>query len=167
MPITNVVNGDLLDMFDKGDFDIIVHGANCHWMMKSGIAGQIAKRYPEAPEADKTQSDKGDAKKLGNCTVAFVERPDGTTGVILNAYTQFYPGKEDATNLYNNISNAFNRIDAFVAAQVQAQFWKADGVRIGIPYIGAGIAGGDWNTIKGIIDASTPRLSITAVDWDK
>ena len=44
--------GNLLDMAERGEFDIIVHGANCICVMGSGIAREIKARFPQAAQAD-------------------------------------------------------------------------------------------------------------------
>lgn len=129
-----IVKGDLLDLFDKGEFDAIVHGCNCFNNMGAGIAFQIKNRYPEAWEADKTTI-KGHKGKLGTFTSALC-----SSGTVINAYTQYYPGLNDLQENYGAINYAMRKI-ALVF----------EGKRIGLPLIGAGLAGGDWETIKDII----------------
>ena len=71
--ITKTIKGNLLDAFDRGDVDVIAHQCNCFCIMGSGIAPQIAKRYPAAYAADKATV-KGDANKLGDFTRAIIPR---------------------------------------------------------------------------------------------
>ena len=57
--------GNLLDMADAGEFDIIIQGCNCFNAMGAGLAPQIARRYPLAEAVD-SDTRKGSISKLGN-----------------------------------------------------------------------------------------------------
>ena len=61
--------GNLLDLAEAGDFDIIVQGCNCFCAMGSGIAKEIRNRYPEAWQVD-YDTEMGDMFKLGTFTSA-------------------------------------------------------------------------------------------------
>lgn len=149
MPINRIVKGDLLEIAETGEFDAIVHGCNCFCNMGAGIARQIKKKYPGAYEAD-CMTDKGDKKKLGNYSVS--KNPDSV--FVINAYTQFdYLGRGVKAD-YNAIRRVFTEINQ--------NFY---GICLGIPKIGAGLAKGDWNLIKSIINESTPDLNITVVEY--
>jgi O-acetyl-ADP-ribose deacetylase (regulator of RNase III) len=77
--------------------------------------------------------------------------------IIINAYTQYgYWGKEGKINAdYEAIKNVFNRI-----------YETYNDKKIGIPMIGAGLAGGDWNKIEKIIDDINFN-DITLVKYNK
>ncbi|UQS94096.1 hypothetical protein ABNavy71_019 [Acinetobacter phage AB-Navy71] len=141
--IKQYVNYDLLDAFEHNDFDAIVHGCNCFHTMGAGIAGAIAKRFPVAVEADK-KTEYGDWSKLGDVSIATT-----VNGDIINAYTQYRPGKCPTHQLYENIRATFTLINS-----------KYAGKSIGIPKIGAGIAGGNWQEIAEIINDVTPDVKI-------
>ena len=87
--ITKTIKGNLLDAFDRGDVDVIAHQCNCFCNMGSGIAPQIAKRYPAARAADNTTI-KGDSDKMGTFTRAIISRDvDGEIiddGIVYNLY---------------------------------------------------------------------------------
>lgn len=157
MPIVKTVPGNLLKMFKDDEFDIIVHGCNCFHTMGSGIAGQIAKEFPEAFAKDRLTSRHGDRSKLGWYTYALTLH-----GVIVNGYTQYYPGQCPKTLLYRSIGEVFQRL----SDDVDFFYRGKKEILVGIPKIGAGIAGGDWPVIEGIIDGVSERLSITVVDFD-
>lgn len=133
------ISGDLLDLAEKGRFDVIVHGCNCFHNMGGGIARVIAHRYPEALAADRATS-KGDRAKLGTISTAEVVR-ESSEFTVVNAYTQydFGAGKRHAD--YGAITRCFEA--------VARDFGSA---RIGYPMIGAGLAGGDWSAIAPRID---------------
>lgn len=152
------VKGNLLDLAAEGKFDIIVHGANCLCTFGSGIAKQIKDRYPKAYLADQ-MTEKGDKLKLGKFTQAYIsgfrENKNKITRnlgwhynfTIINAYTQygFHPRNKVHAD-YEAITNVFKQIKMLYDMNPQAP------CRIGIPKIGAGLAGGDWDIIEGIID---------------
>lgn len=138
----NVVIGDLVQMANSGEIDVLVHGCNAHCRMKSGIAGAITKTFPEATAADQ-QTKTGDRSKLGSYTYATVER-NGKLVTIVNAYTQFnygYDGKLYAD--YNAIDKVFKKIKADFSGKL-----------IAYPLIGSGLASGDWVTISNSINGA-------------
>lgn len=144
------IEGDLLKLANDGVFDVIVHGCNCFCTMGAGIAKAIRDVFPAAYEAD-SETGKGSRDKLGTYSSAEVSLDTGTLTVI-NAYTQFnYRGSGIKAD-YDAIRNVFRRI-------------KVDfpGQRIGYPMIGAGLAGGDWPTIKAIIDEELTGMDYTLV----
>lgn len=127
-----VIQGDLLQLAKDGEFDVIVHGANCFCRFGADIAAQIAKVFPEAERAD-LRTIKGDKSKLGHVGGA------ACGGLhILNAYTQYYPGKDF-------------RVDAFKSAMELIRAKYPTGTRFGFPRIGCGIAGGDWMEVEDIL----------------
>ena len=74
--------GNLLDLAEAGEFDIIIHGCNCFNTMGGGIAREIRERYPEVSTVDsKTVS--GDYSKLGNWTKETVIRKNGSVEFIV------------------------------------------------------------------------------------
>jgi O-acetyl-ADP-ribose deacetylase (regulator of RNase III) len=151
MPIVKTVEGDLIKRFKNNEFSAIAHGCNCFHLMGAGIAGQIARHFPEAYEADMKTS-KGYNLKLGNYSEVATAH-----GKIFNLYTQFRPGGESPRVLASAISLAFDTLDLRHGGDVN--------FLLGIPLIGCGIAGGDWNHIKMVIDAFTPNLNICVVEY--
>lgn len=142
--IKQYVNMNLLEAFASNELDGIIHGCNCFHAMASGIAPQIANQYaPIVRDADK-KTEFGDWSKLGDYSLA-----ETVNGLIINAYTQYRPGRCPADQLYSNIRRVF--------AKLNMDF---PNMAFGIPKIGSGIAGGDWDTIAQIIHETTPDLYI-------
>jgi len=142
------IDGDLIKLAISGEFDIIIHGCNCFHTMSDGIAKQISEEFPEAYEIDK-RTGYGDLDKMGKISSVV------TRGVrIINAYIQFNPGTENDSILYDSIEKCFKQI-AFLF----------QGKRIGIPKIGSGIVGGDWETIENIISEIMKYNDVTVVDF--
>lgn len=138
--------GDIVTDLPK--FDAIVHGCNCFNLMGAGIAGQIRRIYPEAYEAD-LKTEKGDSGKLGGFSSTKCKDIDS---YIINAYTQYNPGKDVS---YQAIESAMQKINIAYA-----------GKKIAVPMIGAGIAGGDWSLIKVILLKSLTDVDLTIIYWD-
>jgi len=146
-----IVRGDLLDMAARGEFEVIAHGCNCFHAMGSGIAGQIRKRIPLAYQAD-LGTVKGSEEKLGTCSFANVPLPRQREVRVFNAYTQYNPGPDF-------------RMDAFVAAMAHIRKYTIPSDTIGLPRIGAGIGGGDWQEIEDAIADIFHDRDVTVVSW--
>lgn len=127
--------GNLIHALENREVDVIAHQANCFCTMKSGIAPQIANRWPQVREVD-LATDKGDKGKLGHLTYA--EVPEG---LIFNLYGQYHWqhwDKDYGTN-YDALHLALIRMcDTLDDDKV---------VRVGLPKIGCGLAGGDWGRV--------------------
>jgi O-acetyl-ADP-ribose deacetylase (regulator of RNase III) len=146
--------GDLLDMAEHGDFDIIVHGCNCFNTMGSGIARQIADRYPQAKEADNA-TPPGTIQKLGRFTHASTDR-----FMIVNAYTQFETSKSG--------EDVFEYASFEVILRKLAHDFPES--RFGLPYIGMGLANGDEDRIMKLLEDFAEKVSstggsVTLVKW--
>ena len=140
------VDGDLIGLALMEEVDVIVHGCNCFNTMGAGIAKSIKQHFPEAYKAD-CQTQRGNKKKLG--TITFAQCGDVT---VVNAYTQFDYSNRGTNADYNAIRKAFKLI--------KEQF---SGKRIGLPLIGCGLAGGDWNTVEKIIQEELEGEEVTVV----
>ena len=143
-----LVHGDLIALAEERHFDLIGHGCNCVHSMGAGIAKSLAKRFPEALEAD-LMTPKNAPAKLGTYSKAHVVTLDLT---ILNIYSQYlYKGPLPLAS-YPAIEQA--------ARAIAAEF---PGKRLGLPMIGAGLAGGDWLIIKEILGRELEALDLTVV----
>ncbi len=147
-----VTEGDLIKKAKEGEFDLIAHGCNCFCTMGAGIAKGIKSEFPEAFEADRvTQT--GAKEKLGTCSFAKIER-DGINLIVVNAYTQFdYRGRGVKVD-YDAVRSCMKWIRE-----------NFEGKRTGIPKIGAGLAGGDWERISHIVDEELAEEDVTLVEF--
>jgi O-acetyl-ADP-ribose deacetylase (regulator of RNase III) len=122
--------GNLLDLAEAGDFDIVVQGCNCFNTMDGGIAREIRERYPVAALVD-NETLKGDYNKLGNFTTAFTGK-----FLIVNAYTQY------------NMSRGQDVFEYTAFQLILQKIVRLHGFyNIGLPYIGMGLAGGNKDII--------------------
>jgi O-acetyl-ADP-ribose deacetylase (regulator of RNase III) len=140
--------GNLLDLAEAGEFDVVVQGCNCFNTMGGGIAREIRERYPHVAKVD-AFTQRGDYTKLGTWTSENVIVKNGTvTFDIINAYTQY------------NMSTGEDLFEYIAFAMVLQKLEKVYGSkRIGLPYIGMGLAGGDKNLIIPMIEAFAHKVS--------
>jgi len=155
-----VVHGDLLKLAISGHFDVIVHGCNCYHAMGAGIALSIRRKFPAAFAADKATV-MGSRDKLGKYSSALIDNSNNdnnaTAFTVVNAYTQHhYAAAHRDTVLadYAAIRSVFGLIKKDFA-----------GKRIGYPRIGSGLAGGDWATIRAIIEDELADEDHTLVEY--
>jgi O-acetyl-ADP-ribose deacetylase (regulator of RNase III) len=140
--------GDLVRDAER-DFDVIGHGCNCYCTMGAGIALGVKRKWPRAYDADRGTA-YGDSDKLGTYS-------SWTTGglTILNMYTQWhYKG--------SNVKADYDAIRSCMRLMKQ----EFSGKRMGLPLIGAGLAGGDWSTISKIIEEELQGENVTIVIWE-
>jgi len=154
--IMKTVSGDLIKMAQNGDFDVIVHGCNCFNSMGKGIAAGIRMHFPKAYDVDQA-TNRGNRNKLGTCTYA-EDMTDYPGLIVVNAYTQytFWSAGSDKTDLaeYDAIRDCFRELKGKVAGK---------SLRLGIPKIGAGLAGGNWDRISAIIEEEMAGEDLTLV----
>jgi len=144
--------GNLIDMAEDGEFDIIVHGCNCQNTMGSGIAKEIRARYPQAYEADSSMSYtyQKPVLKLGNFSVA-ADDPIDPKFEIVNAYTQlnYLPRGVDHFD-YDSFELILRKLAVI-----------SPDARYGFPYIGMGLAGGNAIKIMTSLELFAMRVTST------
>lgn len=153
------LKGNLIDWAEHGYFDVIVHGCNCFHTMGAGIAKEIAERHPQAYIVDKNNTKYGDAFKLGTYSYGYVQsetKPEHYF-YIVNAYTQYYYGKDknDINLIYSSLRECFRKIAR-----------DFSGHKIAYPKIGSGLAGGDWKIISRIINEELKGLDHTLIIFE-
>lgn len=145
------MNGDLILMAEAGQIDLLVHGANCFNTMGSGIAGQLAHKYPQVVKAD-NETKSGDKNKLGMFTIAAIPTTHGFFHVI-NAYTQYTFSRGQDVFEYEKFSEFLSLFSNYVEKLAEILCpepeWK---INVGFPYIGCGLAGGDESRIVPMIE---------------
>ena len=142
------VKGNLIDLAEQGEFNIIVQGCNCFETMGSGIAREIKARYPAAYEADIKYSQAGDYNKLGCYSVMIGKRFN-----IVNAYTQYGFNRDGAG------ADVFEYDSFKLILQKLAHFYPTS--KFGFPLIGCGLAGGDKDRIVGMLEEFARSLDST------
>jgi len=153
----NEITGNIIDLAEQGHFNAIIHGCNCFGNMGAGLAKEIKQRYHCAYKVD-YRTIKGDKSKLGTYSSVLTTsnvNPDYKF-YIINAYTQFRYGGRTINADYRAIRKVMRAV---------AEDFKE--CVLGIPLIGAGLAGGDWSLIKGIIEEELVNNNYTIVHFKK
>jgi O-acetyl-ADP-ribose deacetylase (regulator of RNase III) len=176
-----IIEGDLIKLAEQGEFDIIVHGCNCFHKMRSGLAKQIADKYPQVAEADK-KTNYGDRKKLWTTYSSALVEANGNVFTVVNAYTQYKWSSGSDVFEYDAFDIFLSKItDVLVEDDKKSKFASTDDEgdimrilpikkrRIGFPKIGAGLAGGDWNRISKMIEKFSEDVAcyadVTVVEY--
>ena len=156
------IKGDLIKLALAGEFDVVVHGCNCFCTMGAGIAPQMAKAFGCDKFADEAPHQKGNIDKLGNINWEPVYvRNDDEPLYVVNAYTQYSYGM-------NHIDGKNKPLDydalSLCLKKINHQF---KGLHIGLPQIGCGLAGGNWNAVKHLIQFHLEDCDVTVVIYEK
>lgn len=160
MGMFKIIYGDLITLALNGHFDVIGHGCNCFCTMGAGIAVQMKNVF----ECDKYplehKSRYGDINKLGQIDYLgrnYTKDSNIFELIIINCYTQYHYGKNHVTGTikpidYEALTLCLRKINHVFA-----------GKRVGLPAIGAGLAGGDLEVIKEIMKRELDDCDVTLV----
>jgi O-acetyl-ADP-ribose deacetylase (regulator of RNase III) len=163
------IEGDLIQLAKKGTFDVITHGCNCLSNMGAGIAPQMAKAFGAdefemekwGPTIEKLGCIDWQTIVLGKNEVwslkDYKNNEDDIELTVVNSYTQFSYGK----NHTDGVSKPLDYEALTLCMRKINTVFK--GKHIGLPKIGAGLAGGDWNRIQKIILAELKDMKVSVV----
>ncbi len=161
-----IIQGDLIQLAKEGNFDLIIHGCNCFNTMGAGIALQIKQNFPDAAIAD-SNTDRGDIAKLGNWTTGYIVTSSVDVPLhemkvlhVLNCYTQYYAGRGLTETSIPFDYEAFRLICRKINR-------KYKGLRIGMPWIGCGLALAEEFKVETIILDELTDLEVTIVNYKK
>jgi len=166
--------GNLIALAKEGHFDVITHGCNCFCTMGAGIAPQMAKAFGCDTFKMESPQFKGMMDKLGtidyqtgvivngefiNALNSEVSAEDGHVLTPINSYTQYWYGRNHAAGDkspvdYEAITLCMRKINH-----------SFKGKTIGLPLIGCGLAGGDWNIVKKIIETELDAMDVWIVHY--
>ena len=140
----NIIDKDILTVDDG----LIVHQVNMKGVMGSGLAKQIASKFPLVYGAYKEMLDKHPVQ-LGDIQII----PVTDTLFVINLFAQERYGNDgELYTDYNALRNAFSSIK---------QYSDEEKKKVYIPYkIGCGLGGGDWDIVSNIIDEHLPDAII-------
>lgn len=133
-----VIEGDLLDAFDKGEVNVIGHCCNAQGVMGSGIALSIKQRYPLAYAEYRSVYANG-IMRLGDRVSALVAE-----GKVDNLVAQEFYGRDGKRYLnYGALGRALQDMAAYTSKEA----------KIGFPFfMGCYRAGGDWAIVFEMIE---------------
>lgn len=172
-----VIEGDLIELTKEGNFDVIVQGCNCFNTQGAGIALTFNKLF-DSLSFPMELSGKGDINKLGCIDYKyfywvdflndFISKDDmynvdkfnpseHNLVCVVNSYTQYHYGGR-----YGEVLADYDAI-RLVMRKLNHEF---KGKRIGLPFIGAGLAKGDPITIQTIMDEELTEVDATLVIYN-
>lgn len=148
------INGNLFE----ADCDFLVHGCNAQGVMRSGVAKVVRSLYPIAFEK---YHEFCAAREPLDCLgkIVVVEVTNAFTGKplkIVNAITQVNYGKDGKQYVsYGAIESCLLYLKPLLRenskTRIEGSFDTLSNSVVAMPKIGAGLGGGDWNVIRGII----------------
>lgn len=136
--------GDLLTAPEPA----IVHGCNARGVMGSGVARLIRQQYPQAYKAYRDAYESERSLSPGQ-TIWVKCDPH----IVINAITQDGYGRNGACHVdYNAVDAVMRRIDNVARLTQDPECERETIDAVGMPLIGAGLAGGSWATISRVIE---------------
>lgn len=153
------VYGDLITLAKDRTFNVIVHGCNCFSKQASGIAAQMVKNFnTDLFPLEEPDQNRDPVQKLGNIDFKYFKEYELT---VINAYTQYRYG-------LNHKGGTKNPLDyealSLCLRKINILF---KGYKIGLPKIGSGLAGGDWEVIKNIIKKELVDCFVSVIIYKK
>jgi len=148
------INGNLISLAKEGNYDLIIQGCNCFCTMKAGFAKDVARNFVDAVRVD-AKTIKGDITKLGNYTIGKYQHYNQPSFLIINCYTQYRADRTSMQLDYEALILCLRKIN-----------FNFSGKKIGVPLIGCGLAGGDWNIVKGILQTELVDMDVTVVHYE-
>lgn len=165
------IKGDLIQLARQGKFDVIAHGCNCFCRMGAGIAVAMAKEFGCSSFKLEDKLYQGSINKIGQVDYQLLHYEtgkgwtkypdiDGTKIThslhVVNCYTQYGYGNPNGDLDYEALTLCMRKLGGIF-----------HGKHIGLPQIGAGLAKGDWDRIKAIIQQELRFCEVTVVIYDK
>jgi len=135
--------GCLITALKLGEVNAIAHGVNCQGVMGSGIAVQIRNEWMDVYYKYRDfymREGSYPEDLLGKCNKVITYDDK----IVYNLFTQLTFGKFGRHVSYEALFKAFSEMLADPELPVI----------IGIPRIGCGLAGGDWDVVSRLIEAA-------------
>ena len=128
------------NVFESGDgLTVVAHQCNCRGSFGAGIAREIARRFPEVDHAQRLWY------QVGRQQLGAVQMVRTHTGLLIaNLYAQ-----EDWRRQPGRINTDYEALTRCLTTMHEVL--SPDDV-LGMPKIGAGLGGGDWNVIETIME---------------
>ena len=165
------VNGNLITLALENNFDVITHGCNCMCNMASGIAVPMSKIFQCNTFPLENEKTRGDINKLGQIDyktftilgsgLRLSHKADPLPEsafylTVVNSYSQYIPSRVTKPLDYEALTLCLRKIN-----------FQFKGLRVGLPLIGCGLAGGDWNIVSEIIKKELIDCDVTIVFYNE
>ena len=167
------IDGDLIKLALNGEFDVIAHGCNCLSTMGAGIAVQMKNTFGcdkfelemIGPNINKLGqidyeyfTDTGNGIRKSNPNDLYV---GDILVTVVNAYTQYSYGR----NHSGGVDKPIDYESLTLCLRKMNHNFK--NLKIGLPKIGSGLAGGEWEKIEKIIQEELKDCDVTVVNYVK
>lgn len=143
------------DLFNSTDLQAISHGVNCCGIMSAGIAVEFKRRYPEMFQAYRRACIQTLSPDLIGSIMPW-EDPTNNL-LVYNLFTQpSIQGRIGPANLWSIYESVKNMLDHAADKGIDT---------IGIPKIGAGLGGLEWNAVEATIESAlvNTRSSVSLI----
>lgn len=139
------------------DCKIIAHGVNCQGVMGSGVALALMTKWPIIKASYLDYFDEFDhgidgEKFLGKIDDCWIDRPNRKNArFVINCFTQQYYGATSGVQYlsYDALLSCLKSVRSI------CEYYNVK--ELAIPKIGCGLAGGNWNIVKSIIEFVFPE----------
>ena len=165
------IKGNLITLAKEGQFEVIAHGCNCFNMQYAGIADQMRINFNTDKFRLESEEFKGDYNKLGQIDFEAVNRK---TGQIITDFDTLLKEVEDPITNSLTVVNCYTQYNGGANLEYQALIMALmkinhtfKGRTVGIPLIGGGIAGGNPDIIKSIMQKLLKDVDATLVIFEK
>lgn len=142
-----IIKGDLVKSYLNNELDSYAHQCNCFCQMGRGIAPLLAKADSDVRRVD-NNTKVGDKSKMGSFTRTTDVR--GALPLIYNVYGQYHWSKYKVSVNRNTDYCALEM--GLVKVREDLHRLQYEGtldrqMTLGLPLIGCGLAGGDWEGV--------------------
>ena len=142
------VTGNIL----SGEYNIICQQVNCQGVMGAGLAKQIRNQYPKLFMYYKQKCESCNKEELLGDINIFCTSYENSK-FIINLFAQYNYGRGTRQTDYNAFHGCLQKIKS------QVTDFIPETAKIAFPYkIGCGLAGGDWNIIKPMIEEFSKEI---------
>lgn len=146
-----IIEGDITD-FPSG-ISCIAHGCNTMGIMGSGLALQMARKYPEVRSIDQQAFQE---RKVCLGHFSYVQLPDRR--LIFNLYQQITFGHLNLLALQKSVEAALTKITELRSKEPLEVVGPYTDTTLALPYkIGCGLAKGNWQEVKAMLWAVSSR----------
>ena len=158
------MHGDIMSPNQTGHEVLVCHQVNCMGVMGEGLAKQLRDLFPKMYLSYKTTCDRtSDKHTLLGQIDTYPVNYNGYDYTIVSIFGQERYGRSGCFTDYDALRKAFQTIRS-LASPLPAR----PATRVRIPYrIGCGLAGGDWNIVKSLIQEELLDHNIIVEIWEK
>lgn len=136
---------DIFEALEEGEITTIIHGMNRKGSFRSGFSRQLADRFPEAVEADAVDLELHGKHQKGGISIGIVGFSDGIPLRVINLYCIRNNRDENGSLLsLKQLETSLHLVNAVLS--------DGEDHIVGMPRIGAGIAGGNWDEVANLVD---------------